>query len=112
MKAFLISDNIDTLAGLHIAGINGIVLHEREEILEELEKVIRDPEIGIVIITELAGDQVKDKVNEIKLSRKLPLLIEIPDRHGSRKGRDYMMRYIQDSIGIKIEAGDKNEHDE
>lgn len=112
MKAFLISDNIDTLAGLHIAGVNGVVVHERDEILEALENAMSDPEIGIIIITELAGERVQDKVNEIKLSRKMPLLIEIPDRHGSSKGKDYMMKYIHESIGLKIEAGDQNGHNE
>jgi V/A-type H+-transporting ATPase subunit F len=29
MKAFLISDNVDTLVGLKFAGIDGIVLHEK-----------------------------------------------------------------------------------
>jgi V/A-type H+-transporting ATPase subunit F len=110
MKAFLISDNIDTLAGLHIAGINGIVLHEKEEILKALEDTMKDPEIGIIIITELAGELVKEKINEFKLSKKLPLIIEIPDRHGSRKSKDYIMKYIQESIGLKIEAGDDDEH--
>jgi V/A-type H+-transporting ATPase subunit F len=112
MKAFLISDNIDTLAGLHIAGINGTVVHLREEILAALDKALSDSEIGMIIITELAGERIKDKVDEIKLSRKLPLIVEIPDRHGSRKGRDYMMEYIRDSIGLKIEEGGSVEHRE
>jgi V/A-type H+-transporting ATPase subunit F len=112
MKAYLISDNIDTLAGLHIAGINGTVVHAREEILGALEAAMSDPETVLIIITELAGERVKDKVDEIKLSRKLPLIIEIPDRHGTRKSKDYMMEYIRDSIGLRLEEGDKGEHRE
>ncbi|KUK55282.1 MAG: Vacuolar H+transporting two-sector ATPase F subunit, partial [Atribacteria bacterium 34_128] len=37
MKIFLISDNTHTLAGMRLAGIEGVVVHEREEILKELE---------------------------------------------------------------------------
>lgn len=98
----MISDNIDTLAGLHISGINGVVLHEREEILDALEDARKKPEISIIIITELAAVQVQDRIREIKLSKKLPLVIEIPDRHGSRRGKDYILRQIQESIGLKI----------
>ena len=28
---YLISDNIDTLTGMRLAGVDGIVVHEREE---------------------------------------------------------------------------------
>ena len=31
MKFFLISDNIDTQMGMRLAGIEGVVVHERQE---------------------------------------------------------------------------------
>ena len=34
MKSFLISDNHDTLVGMRLAGIDVIVLHQREELQE------------------------------------------------------------------------------
>ena len=40
MKFFLISDNIDTQMGMRLAGIEGVVVHERQEVLEVLEKVL------------------------------------------------------------------------
>ena len=30
MKMFLISDNIDTYTGMRLAGVEGVVVHERE----------------------------------------------------------------------------------
>ena len=39
MKCFLISDNSTTLAGMRLAGIEGVVVHEREEVLNELKKL-------------------------------------------------------------------------
>ena len=33
MKMYLISDNTDTLTGMRLAGVSGIVIHEREELL-------------------------------------------------------------------------------
>ena len=32
MKAYLISDNVDTQVGMRLAGIKGIVVHERDEV--------------------------------------------------------------------------------
>jgi len=38
----------------------------------------------------------------MKLSNKLPIIVEIPDRHGTRRPPDFLTRYIRESIGIKI----------
>ena len=34
MKMYLISDNLDTLTGMRLAGVDGIVVHERDELKE------------------------------------------------------------------------------
>ena len=34
MKMYLISDNIDTLTGMRLAGVEGTVVHERTELKE------------------------------------------------------------------------------
>jgi V/A-type H+-transporting ATPase subunit F len=102
MKAFLISDNVDTLVGLKFAGINGIVLHEREQIIKKIDEVKLDKEIGILIFTEIAASLVKEIINELKLSEDRLLIVEIADRHGSSKGEDYILKYIKESIGLKL----------
>ena len=40
MKMYLISDNIDTWTGMRLAGVEGAVVHEREELKRELDKVL------------------------------------------------------------------------
>lgn len=102
MKSFLISDNVDTMLGLRIAGIDGIVLHSKDEIEYLLDKLLEDKEIGIILLTEKAASVVPEKVTQIKLAKELPLIIEIPDRHGKSKDKDAIMGYIRDSIGLKI----------
>ena len=58
MKYFLISDNVDTLAGMRLVGVRGVVVHEPEEMNQALEKACADPEIGLVLITDKPGGQV------------------------------------------------------
>lgn len=77
MKMYLISDNLDTLTGMRLAGVDGIVVHERDELKETIEKAMSDPEIGIVLLTEKFGREFPELIDEIKLERKMPLLIEI-----------------------------------
>jgi V/A-type H+-transporting ATPase subunit F len=102
MKIFLISDNTHTLTGMRLSGVEGVVVHEREEILKELAKVKEKRDIGILLITELLAERVKLELDEIKLSSSLPIMVEIPDRHGPRRPPDFLTRYIRESIGLKI----------
>ena len=37
MKMFLISDNVDTYTGMRLAGVEGVVVHEKEELKEMYE---------------------------------------------------------------------------
>lgn len=102
MKVFIISDNTHTLTGMRLSGVEGVVVHEREEILKELAKVKKNRDIGIILITELLAERVQLELNTMKLSRSLPIIVEIPDRHGTRRPPDFLTRYIRESIGLKI----------
>lgn len=102
MKAFLISDNVDSLVGLKIAGIRGSVVHKREEVLEILENLLKDKEISTIIVTEKIAELVSEELSEIKLSKLLPLVVEIPDRHGSKRGEDHLLNYVKEAIGLKL----------
>ena len=43
MKFFVISDNIDTQVGMRLTGIEGIVVHEQEEVEQALRECTDDP---------------------------------------------------------------------
>lgn len=102
MKAYFISDNIDTFVGLKIAGIKGIVTHTSEDVLKAVEELRSNKEISIIILTEKIADLIPYKVKELKLSKLGPLIVEIPDRHGTMRGEDSIVRYVKESIGLKI----------
>lgn len=102
MKFFLISDNTDTQMGLRLAGIEGVVAHTREEVLSELNKAIADDSIAIVLMTTLAISTCAATIAELKLRLAKPLIVEIPDRHGSVNIGETIDAYISEAIGIKI----------
>ena len=102
MKMYLISDNIDTYTGMRLAGVEGVVVHERNELKEALEKAIGDKEIGIILLTEKFGREFPDIVDDVKLNHRLPLIVEIPDRHGTGRRPDFITAYVNEAIGIKL----------
>ena len=102
MKMYLISDNIDTLTGMRLAGVDGIVVHERDELREAIETAMEDPTIGIILLTEKFGREFPDLIDEIKLERDMPLLIEIPDRHETGRKKEFITSYVNEAIGLKL----------
>ncbi len=102
MKMYLISDNIDTWTGMRLAGVDGAVVHERDELKRELDKVLADKSIGIILLTEKFGREFPETIDNVKLERKLPLIVEIPDRHGTGRKPDFITSYVNEAIGLKL----------
>ncbi len=102
MKSFLISDNRDTWVGLRLVGIDGVIVKDREGALKELKTAVKNQDIGILILTERIVDMVRDEYLEYKMQSSTPLLVEIPDRHGSIREYNAIKNYIRDSVGIHI----------
>ena len=102
MKFFLISDNIDTQMGLRLAGIEGVVVHDRIALLETLEKAMHDEEIAIILLTTRLIQMCPEIISEIKLKQKKPLIVEVPDRHGDSKIGETIDSYVSEAIGVKL----------
>ena len=102
MKMYLISDNIDTWTGMRLAGVEGAVVHEREELKQELDKVLADKDIGIILLTEKFGREFPEIIDNVKLERRLQLIVEIPDRHGTGRKPDFITSYVNEAIGLKL----------
>ncbi len=102
MQFYVISDNIDTQMGMRLAGIEGVVVHEANEVSEALEYCVKNENIGIVLMTEKLIKLCDEQVFAMKLSQRRPLIVEIPDRHATSQITTAISRYVQESIGIKI----------
>ncbi len=102
MKFFLISDNVDTLVGMRLVGIEGVVVHERQEVLLELEKAMQKDENCIILITTKLVELCPAVISDLKLKQLKPLIVEIPDRHGGSNIGETIDKYISEAIGIKM----------
>lgn len=102
MKMYLISDNIDTQFGMRLAGIDGVVVHDENALLKAVETALEDKELGILIFTQKAASISADYVKKLKLTLHTPLIVEIPDRHGSRDIAESINGMVSESIGLKL----------
>lgn len=102
MRFYLISDNIDTQMGMRLAGVEGTVVHTEAEVERELQRAFADKDIAVVLMTEKLVKQCHDKVYKLKLSCRRPLILEIPDRHGSSGVTEAISRYVSEAIGMQL----------
>ena len=102
MKFFLISDNVDTKMGMRFAGVDGVVVHEEDEVRRELTKAMEREDVAVILMTEHLVSLRPELIYDLKLNRKKPLIVEIPDRHGNGRTKDSITKYVQDAIGVKL----------
>lgn len=102
MRFYLISDNVDTQMGMRLAGIEGVVVHEPNEVRDELTAAMEDKDIAVILMTEKLVKLCEELVYDYKLNRKQPLIVEIPDRHATSNITENISRYIESAIGLKL----------
>lgn len=103
MRFALIADTHDTLMGMRLAGIQGVEVHTPQEVRDALEKAVNDPEVGIVLMSPKLVELQQAMVDDIRLHRKTPLIVEVPDRHvGETAYVDHITEYIRSAIGVQL----------
>jgi V/A-type H+-transporting ATPase subunit F len=101
MRFYLISDNKDTAIGLRLAGIEGEIVVDSEGVKTALDKALRAGDIGIILITQKLYKLCPDYISDVKANFSVPLITEIPDRHGM-SGTSAFADAVREAVGIKI----------
>lgn len=102
MRMYLLSDNVDTLMGMRMSGVDGVVLHEEDELRQKLGELMKEDDIAVIMITSILMNLIRDTVYELKLNCPKPLIIEIPDRHGNGRTKESITKYVKDAIGLDM----------
>ena len=102
MRMYLLSDNVDTLTGMRMSGVEGVVLHEEQELRDKLNTLLDEEDIAVIMITSTLVNLISETIYDLKLKRSKPLIIEIPDRHGNGRTKDSITKYVKDAIGVDM----------
>ena len=70
MRMYLISDNTDTLTGMRLAGVDGVIANEKETLEKALNEVLKDKNIGIILLTEALGKKHPELVKTVRTEQK------------------------------------------
>jgi len=98
VKIFVISDNADTCTGLRLVGIDGIIVRTEAEFHQAVTAILANEDTAVLAIVENLARQYIEKVDEIRFNRRLPLIVEIPDRHGTGQHGKYIWDMIESAL--------------
>jgi len=101
MKFFLIGDEY-TVLGYSLVGIHGVVVKDPQEATDAMNTATKDPDIGVILITQRIASKIKHLVELARLEMSTPIVLEIPDRQGPIEDRESALSVVQRLIGIKV----------
>jgi V/A-type H+-transporting ATPase subunit F len=101
MRYSIIGDE-DTVLGFGIVGVPGKVVTDSEQAQRAFEAFLQDKETGVIIITERIADMIRPIVDKYLFTVSFPLVVEIPDRNGTKPDRPGIKEMVNSAIGIKL----------
>lgn len=101
MRYFCIGDE-DTVLGFRLAGVKGRLARDSGETQAAFRSATAMPGIGIVIITERLAGLIREELDAFQAAAELPLILEVPDRHGPVPDRKSMEQIVWQAVGMKF----------
>ncbi|MHC4167737.1 MAG: V-type ATP synthase subunit F [Planctomycetota bacterium] len=101
MKYSIIGDE-DTVLGFGMVGVSGKVAVDADQAIHAFRLTLEDKETCIVIITERVADMIRPIVDKYLFTESFPLIVEIPDRSGTKAGRPGIREMVNAAIGLKL----------
>ncbi|UCG70458.1 MAG: V-type ATP synthase subunit F [Thermoplasmata archaeon] len=107
MKVSVIADR-DIVTGFALTGIKDLyAVDNREEAKNALEEVMKNPDMGVVIITERYALYLQEDIRRWREEKPLyPLIVEIQDKKGKVDREDPIRLLIKRAVGLDISASE------
>ncbi len=102
MRYFAIARDMDTLTGLRLSGIEGMLVSSRKEMDAALERAQRETDIAVLIVSQGCTAFCPQIIESMKLSAERPLVVEIPEVGETIEARSSLTELIREAIGVKI----------
>lgn len=102
MKSYVITDNIHTLVGMQLSGVEGQLIRSSDSFDTVFEQVLKNDEIGILMIAPKLIKANQKKVDEVRFNQAVPLIVEIPGADEYKENRNKITETIQQAINISV----------
>lgn len=100
MSTFVIGDK-DTVLGMQLVGVPGKTVNSSEEAAEALEGKLADEQVQLLFITREWAEQLRERVDRLKMTSLHPVVLEIPGRD-LKPPKESIREMVRKAIGISI----------
>ncbi len=88
MKVVAIGSRI-FITSFQLAGIMGIQINSPSEALEQIKRNSVNDEIGLILLSDDVGKEIRTQLTDIRSKRPIPLIFELPSPGSSKQKIDY-----------------------
>jgi len=100
MSMFVMGDK-QTLLGFGLVGVPGREIAEAEQAHATLDALLDRDDMKLILITEDLAAQIRDRVDELRLNRLHPVIVEIPGSRSEEPTRS-LREIVQKVVGIRL----------
>jgi len=101
MKFFCVADE-DTVRGFRLAGVDGQAVATADEADQAIRRAAGRADLGILILTDAVAADVRELVDDVRMNRDRPLIVEVPGPQGPMPGRKTLRQLVQEAVGIRL----------
>ena len=101
MKSVVLANQKETIVGLRLAGIKGVLINDVNEVIPKVKALINDPSVGTIMITQNLFIANHKELLEIKLELEEKMIIKIPGFNEEME-ESLIYEHIKDSVGLKL----------
>ena len=90
-----------TVEAMRLAGIEGEVVGESQDPAAAFDRLLRQDDLGVLLVTEPLASAMRAKVDAAKLTRRFPLVLEVPARGVPSIPADDLVARVARSVGLR-----------
>ena len=85
-----------------MSGFEGVYCADTEALNAAFDAALEDKTIGMIILNEKDFRTLEEKVLAVKEKKRSPFICTLPGRDGYTED-DFIMKYVRDAIGVKLD---------
>lgn len=101
MRSFCICEKAETQTVMKLGGIESRLVSDDGDAEKLIRSLLADQDIGLIMVSENIHRRLSKMIMDLKLQETDKLIIQIPEPEGLQD-KDYIMKYINQSIGIHL----------
>ena len=100
MKVWVIG-HPEAVQGFALVGVHGVVAESTDGMHKALDEALSNKDLGIVLVTDISANWVRERFEQLCLRVETPIFIEIPGPNGPRSGFLSLAEIADQAIGVR-----------